>query len=47
MRKLLDLINELDKITEYNTNAQNILHSYTLTIKDQEEKSRKQSHLPL
>ena len=46
MRKLRDLINELDKITEYKTNAQNILHSYTLTI-DQEEKSRKQSHLPL
>ena len=47
MIKLLDLINELGKITEYKTNAQKILHSYTLTIKEQEEESRKQSHLPL
>ena len=47
MRKLLDLINELGKITEYKTNAQKNLHSYTLTIKEQEEESRKQSHLPL
>ena len=46
-RKLLELINEFGKLAGYKINAINLLHSYTLTTKDQKEKLRKQSHLPL
>ena len=46
-RKLLELINEFGKVAGYKTNAQKSLHSYTLTMKDQKEKLRKQSHSPL
>ena len=41
-RKLLELINEFGKVAEYK-----LLHSYTLTTKDQKEKLKKQFHIPL
>ena len=47
IRKLLEPINELSKVSGYKINTQNPLHSYILTMKSQEEKLRKQSHLPL
>ena len=46
-RKLLELINEYSKVAGYKTNTQNPLHSYTLILRKQEEKLRKQFHLPL
>ena len=45
-RKLLAFINEFSKASGYKING-NLLHFYTLTTKHQEEKLRKQSHLPL
>ena len=45
-RKLLELINQFGKVAGYKINTRNLLHSYTLTMKDQKEKLRKQSHLP-
>ena len=47
IRKVLELINKLSKISGYKINTQNPLHSYILTMKSQEEKLRKQTHLPL
>ena len=44
-RKLLELINELMQDTKLI--HRNLLHFYTLTMKDQKEKLRKQPHLPL
>ena len=41
-RKALELINEFGKVAGYKINAQK-----SLTVKDQEEKLRKQFHLPL
>ena len=46
-RKLLELINEYSKVAEYKINTRNILHYYTLMIRKQKEKLRKQFHLPL
>ena len=46
-RKLLELINEYSQVAGYKINTQNPLHSYILTMKSQEEKLRKQTHLPL
>ena len=46
-RKILEPINEFSKVARYKINAQKSLHSYTLTTKNQKEKSRKHSHLPL
>ena len=46
-RILLELINEYRKVTGYKINTQNPLHSYTLTMKNQKEKLRNQSHSPL
>ena len=45
-RKLLELINEFGKVAGYKIHR-NLLHFYTLTMKDQKEKLRKQSHSPL
>ena len=45
-RKLLELINESGKVAGYKIIHRNLLHFYTLTMKDQKEKSKKQSHLP-
>ena len=46
IRKLLELINEFGKVAGYKMHR-NLWHSYTLTTKNQKEKFRKQSHLPL
>ena len=46
-RKLLELINEYSKVAGYKLTHGNPLHSYTLTMKKQEEKLRKQSYSPL
>ena len=46
-RKLLELISEFSKVAGYKINTQNLLHFYTVTMEDQKEKLRKQSHLPL
>ena len=46
-RKLLDLISEFGKVVGYKINARNLLHSYTLTTKDQKKKLRKIYHLLL
>ena len=43
-RKLLELINEYGKVAGYKINP---LHSYTLTMRKQKEKLRKQFHSPL
>ena len=45
-RKLLELINEYSKVAGYKLNR-NLLHSYTLTMRKQKEKLRKQYHSPL
>ena len=46
-RKLLELINEFGRVAGYKINARNLLHSYTLMMKNLKEKLRKQSHSPL
>ena len=46
-RKLLELINEYSKVARYKITKQNSLHSYTLTMRKQKEKLRKQFHSPL
>ena len=46
-RKLLALINEFGKVAGYKLMHRNLLHSYTLMMKNLKEKSRKHSHLPL
>ena len=45
-RKLLELINEFGKLKDIKLTHIDLLHSYTLTMKDQNEKLRKQSYLP-
>ena len=45
-RKLLELVNDLDKVADTKLIHKNLLHFYTLTMKDQKEKLRKQSHFP-
>ena len=46
-RKLLELINEYSKVAGYKINTRNPLHSYTLTMRKQKEKLRKQFHSSL
>ena len=46
-RKLLELINEYSKVAGYKINTQKSLHCYTLTMRKQTEKLRKQFHSPL
>ena len=46
-RKLLELINEYSKVAGYKLTHRNPLHSYTLTMRKQKEKLRKQFHSPL
>ena len=46
-RKLLELINEFGKVAGYKINAQNLLHSYMLLMKNLKVKLGKHSHLPL
>ena len=43
-RKLLELINEYSKVAGYKINTEKSLHSYTLTMRKQKEKLRKQFH---
>ena len=46
IRKLLELISEFSKVAGYKVNTQNHLHFYILTMKNQKEKLRNQSHSP-
>ena len=46
-RKLLELINEYSKVAGYKIDTRNPLHSYTLTMRKQKEKLRKQFHSPM
>ena len=46
-RKLLELINEFGKVAGHKINAQKSVSFYTLTMKDQKEKFKKQPHLLL
>ena len=46
-RKLLELISEYNKLQDIKLTHRNPLHSYTLTMKKQKEKLRKQYHSPL
>ena len=46
-RKLLELIDEYSKVAGYKINTQKSLHSYTLIMRKQKEKLRKQFHSPL
>ena len=46
-RKFLELIIEYSKLQDIKLIHRNPLHPYTLTMKDQKEKLRKQSHSPL
>ena len=46
-RKLLKLINEFGKVVGYKVDTQKSVAFYTLTMKDQKEKFKKQSYLPL
>ena len=45
-RKPLELNNEFSKIAGYEINTQQSVVVYTLTMKGQKKKLRKQSHLP-
>ena len=49
IRKLLELIIEFSKFSGYKSNTQKPihLHFYTLTMKNQKEKLKNQSHSPL
>ena len=44
-RKLLELINEFGKVADTKLMHRNLLHTYTLTTKNQKEILRKQSYL--
>ena len=46
-RKLEGVISEFGKIAGYKLMHRNLLHSYTLMMKNLKEKLRKHSHLPL
>ena len=47
IRKFLGLISEFSKVTGYKINTQKSLAFYILTMKNQKEKLRNQSHSPL
>ena len=46
-RKLLELINDYSKVADIKSTHRNPLHSYTLTMRTQKEKLRKQFQSPL
>ena len=46
-RKFLELIKEYNKVAGYKNQHRNPLHSYTLTMRKQKEKLRKQFQSPL
>ena len=47
IRNLQELISELVNLQDTKLTHRNLLHSYTLTMKDKKENLRKVSHLPL
>ena len=47
IRKLLELISEFSKVADTKTTHRSHLHFYMLTMKNQKEKLRNQSHSPL
>ena len=47
IRKLLELISEFRKVENTKSIHRNHLHFYILTMKNQKEKLRNQSHSPL
>ena len=47
IRKLLELIMNLEKLQDTKSIHRNYLHFYILTMKNQKEKLRNKSHLPL
>ena len=47
IRKLLELISEFNQVAGYKINTQKSLAFYRVTIKNQKEKLRNRSHLPL
>ena len=47
IRKLLELITEFSKVAGYKINTQKYSHFYILTMKNQKEQLRNQSHSPL
>ena len=47
IRKLLALTNDIVKLQDIKLTHRNVLNSYTLTMRKQEEKLRKQYHSPL
>ena len=47
IRKSLELISEFSKVAGYKINTEKSLHFYILTMKNQKEKLRNQSHSPL
>ena len=47
IRKLLELIIEFSKVAGYKISTQKSLHFYILTMKNQKEQLRNQSHSPL
>ena len=47
IRKLLELISELSKVSGYRSIHRNHLHFYILTMKNQKEQLRNESHSPL
>ena len=47
IRKLLELISEFSKVAGYKINTQKSFAFYIVTIKNQKENLRNQSHLPL
>jgi len=47
IRKLLELISEFSKVVGYKINTHKSLHFYVLTMKNQKENLRNQSHSPL
>ena len=47
IRELLELISEFSKVAGYKINNRNHLHFYILTMNNQKEKLRNQSHSPL
>ena len=44
IKKLLDLVSEFSKVQDTKSMQRNHLHSYILTMKNQKEKSRNESH---
>ena len=46
-RKLLELVNDYSKVADIKSTLRNPLHCYTVIMRKQKEKIRKQFHSPL